>query len=154
MASTFGFLGLTILAAPRVYQAMSRDGLFFDWFSKLHSRYQTPTAALVFQGAWATVLVSTNAYAQLLDYVVFADWIFFGSTGLALVVIRRRTPATTGFRCPAFPVTVTIFVAAAAYVVFGSILSNPANAVRGALLLLLGVPVYLWRARVLAAARS
>ncbi len=154
VASTFGFLGLTILAAPRVYQAMSRDGLFFDWFSKLHSRYQTPTAALVFQGAWATVLVSTNAYAQLLDYVVFADWIFFGSTGLALVVIRRRTPATTGFRCPAFPVTVTIFVAAAAYVVFGSILSNPANAVRGALLLLLGVPVYLWRARVLAAARS
>lgn len=154
VASTFGFLGLTILSAPRVYQAMSRDGLFFDWFGKLHPRYQTPTAALVFQGLWATVLVLTNAYAQLLDYVVFADWIFFGSTGLALVVIRRKTPTTSGFRCPAFPVTVTIFVVAAAYVVFGSITSNPLNAVRGALLLLLGVPVYLWRARVAAGRAS
>ena len=151
VASTFGFLGLTILASPRVYQAMSRDGLFFDWFAKLHPRYQTPTTALVFQGAWATVLVLTNAYAQLLDYVVFADWIFFGSTGLALIMIRRRTPLTSGFQCPAFPMTVTIFVAAAAYVVFGSITSNPGNALRGALLLLLGVPVYFWRARVAAA---
>ena len=151
VASTFGFLGLTILASPRVYQAMSRDGLFFDWFATLHPRYQTPTAALVFQGAWATVLVLTNAYAQLLDYVVFADWIFFGSTGVALIMIRRRTPLTSGFRCPAFPLTVTIFVAAAAYVVFGSITSNPGNALRGALLLLLGVPVYFWRARVAAA---
>ena len=146
VASTFGFLGLTILSAPRVYQAMSRDGLFFDWFARLHPRYQTPVAALLFQGLWATALLLTNKYGQLLDYVVFADWIFFGSTGVALVILRRRQPETTGFVCPAFPVTVTVFVAAAVYVVVGSVSSNPGNALRGALLLLLGVPVYLWRA--------
>lgn len=148
VASTFGFLGLTILASPRVYQAMARDGLFFDAFSRLHPRFRTPVGALLFQGGWAVALLLTNAYGQLLDYVVFADWIFFGSTGVALVVLRRREPVTAGFRCPAFPVTVTVFVAAAAYVVFGSVASNPWNAVRGAGLLLLGVPVYWWRARV------
>jgi APA family basic amino acid/polyamine antiporter len=147
VASTFGFLGLTILASPRVYQAMARDGLFFDAFARLHPRFRTPVAALLFQGGWATALLLTNAYGQLLDYVVFADWILFGSTGLALVVLRRREPATTGFRCPAFPLTVTVFVAAAAYVVFGSVASNPMNAVRGAGLLLLAVPVYWWRTR-------
>lgn len=151
VASTFGFLGLTILASPRVYQAMARDGLFFDAFSRLHPRFQTPVGALLFQGGWAIALLLTNAYGQLLDYVVFADWIFFGSTGLALVVLRRREPVTTGFRCPAFPLTVTVFVAAAAYVVFGSVWSNPMNALRGAGLLLLGVPVYWWRARAGAA---
>ncbi|MGE0440249.1 MAG: APC family permease [Gemmatimonadales bacterium] len=152
VASTFGFLGLTILSAPRVYQAMSRDGLFFDWFARLHPRYRTPVGALLFQGVWATALLLTNAYGQLLDYVVFADWIFFGSTGLALIVLRRREPETAGFRCPAFPLTVTLFVGAAAYVVVGSVWSNPGNAVRGALLLALGVPVYLWRSRVAARA--
>lgn len=151
VASTFGFLGLTILASPRVYQAMARDGLFFDAFSRLHPRFQTPVGALLFQGGWAIALLLTNAYGQLLDYVVFADWIFFGSTGVALVVLRRREPVTTGFRCPAFPLTVTVFVAAAAYVVFGSVWSNPMNALRGAGLLLLGVPVYWWRARAGAA---
>lgn len=151
VASTFGFLGLTILASPRVYQAMARDGLFFDAFSRLHPRFQTPVGALLFQGGWAIALLLTNAYGQLLDYVVFADWIFFGSTGVALVVLRRREPVTTGFRCPAFPLTVTVFVAAAAYVVFGSVWSNPMNALRGAGLLMLGVPVYWWRARAGAA---
>lgn len=149
VVSTFGFLGLTILASPRVYQALARDGLFFDAFARLHPRFRTPVAALVFQAVWASLLLATNSYGQLLDYVVFADWILFGSTGVALVLIRRRAGANpgAGFRVPAFPLVVTVFVGAAGYVVAGSIWSNPGNAIRGAGLLLLGVPVYWWRAR-------
>src|SRR5690606_21585924 len=47
--STFGFLNLSILAAPRVYQAMADDGLFFRWAARLHPRYRTPAGAIVFQ---------------------------------------------------------------------------------------------------------
>lgn len=150
VVSTFGFLGLVILASPRVYQALARDGLFFDAFARLHPRYRTPVAALVFQAAWASLLLLTNTYGQLLDYVVFADWILFGSTGLALVLLRRQPDPADGpggFRVPLFPLVTAVFVGAAAYVVAGSIWSNPANALRGAALLLAGVPVYFWRAR-------
>lgn len=147
VASTFGFSALTMLAMPRVYQATARDGLFFRSFATLHPRFRTPVLALVTQGAWAVVLVLSNRYGQLLDYVVFADWIFFGLTALSLVVIRRRTPESAGFRCPALPVTVGVFVVAAVYVVAGSVWSNPGNAVRGAGLLLLGLPVYWYWAR-------
>ena len=42
--------------------------------------------------------------------------------------------------------TLWLFVAAAGYVVVGSVLSNPGNAARGVGLLALGVPVFLyWR---------
>lgn len=143
VASTFGWLVLVIMVSPRVYQAMAADGLFFDRFARLHPRYRTPTVAIVFQGGWTCLLLATKKYGQLLDYVTFADWIFFGATAATLLVFRRRDgTAAPGFRVPGYPWTVVIFVAAAGYVVAGSVLSNPGNALRGAGLLLLGVPVF------------
>lgn len=149
VASTFGFLNLVILVSPRVYQAMARDGLFFSRFARLHPKWRTPVSALVMQGAWAVVLLLSGTYGDLLDYVVFADWIFFGLTAATLFVLRRRDGgAGQGFRVPFHPWTTIAFIAASAYVVVGSVLSNPANALRGSALLALGIPVFLhWRRR-------
>ena len=144
--STVGFLSMVILMSARVYQAMAADGLFFQRMATLHPVTQTPVAALVAQGVVALLLLLTGTYGQLLDYVVFADWIFFGTTAAALVVLRRRDgplPAG-GASAPGHPYTTLVFIAAAVYVVIGSILSNPGNAARGAGLLALGVPVYHW----------
>lgn len=146
--STFGFLNLVILVSPRVYRAMAGDGLFFASFARLHPRYRTPAVAILFQAAWAIVLVYSGTYGQLLDYVVFGDWIFFGLTAATLIVFRRRDPdnGDGGYRMPLYPWLLILFLLAAAYVVAGSILSNPGNALRGSLLLLAGVPVFLiWR---------
>ncbi|HEU4700714.1 MAG TPA: amino acid permease [Gemmatimonadales bacterium] len=144
--STFGFLNLVILVTPRVYQAMAADGLFFPQLARLHPRYRTPVAALVLQAAWALVLLTLGTYGDLLDYVVFADWLFFGSTAATLFVYRARERRGAlpppSFRVPGWPLTPLLFIAAAAYVVIGSIASNPANAVKGVLLLGLGVPVF------------
>jgi len=141
--STFGFLNLVILVTPRVFQAMAADGLFFERFARLHPRSRTPVAAIVFLGIWSAVLVYSGKYGALLDYVVFADWIFFGTTALTLIVFRRRDQGTpTAFRLPGYPGTLWLFVAAAVYVVVGSVRSNPGNAVRGVGLLALGVPVF------------
>jgi basic amino acid/polyamine antiporter, APA family len=149
MLSTAGFLNTITLLSPRVYQAMARDGLFFRGFARLHPRWRTPVVAILFQASWAILLLALGTYGALLDYVVFADWIFFGATAVALVVLRRRAGGTDqGFRAPGYPVTVGLFVAAAAYVVLGSVASNPGNAIRGALLLLAGVPLFLlWSRR-------
>jgi APA family basic amino acid/polyamine antiporter len=158
-ASTFGFLNLVIMVSPRVYQTMAADGLFFPGFAKLHPRYHTPAPAIVFQGLWAVVLLLTGRYGQLLDYVVFCDWIFFGLAVVSLYVIRRQdraaglTDPPDAFRVPGWPVTPALFVGAAIYVVVGSVSSNPKNALLGTLILLLGVPVFTyWRRRTAAAA--
>ena len=147
--STFGFLDLVILVSPRVYQAMAADGLFPAALARLHPRTRTPVNALVLQGLWALTLLLMGTYGELLDWVVFADWITFGAVALTLVRYRRtETPAQPGFRDPFYPWSVALFVAAAIYVVAGSVASNPANALKGSVMIALGVPVYLfWRNR-------
>lgn len=149
VASTFGFLNLVILVSPRVYQAMARDGLFFASFARLHPQWRTPVAAIVLQGAWATLLLFTKRYGELNDYVVFGDWIFFGLNAVGLFILRRRDGGrAVPFMTPLHPWTTMIFIASAAYVVIGSIASNPGNALRGTALLAAGVPIFLfWRAR-------
>jgi APA family basic amino acid/polyamine antiporter len=137
---------------------MARDGLFFASFAELHPRFRTPVAAIVVQGTWAIGLLLTGSYGQLLDYVTFADWIFFGITAATLFVYRRREgSATPGYRAPFHPVGAILFCAACVYVVAGAIASNPWNAARGAVLLAAGIPVFhYWsrRARWRAAAQS
>ena len=153
--STFGFLNLVILVSPRVYQTMAADGLFFPQMATLHPRYRTPAAAIVFQAAWAIGLTLTGKYGDLVDYVVFGDWIFFGMTVATLYVFRARDrargidPAPSGsFRAWGYPVTPALFILAAAYVVVSSIRSNPGNALKGAALIAIGIPVFLfWRSR-------
>jgi APA family basic amino acid/polyamine antiporter len=147
--STFGFLNLVILVSPRVYRAMAADGLFFPSLARLHPRHRTPSAAILFQGAWAIILTVTGKYGDLLDYVVFGDWIFFAATAATLFVFRKRErrgleQTDLRFRMPGFPAAPIIFILAALYVVLGSMASNPGNALKGTALIALGVPVFVF----------
>jgi basic amino acid/polyamine antiporter, APA family len=149
-ASTFGFLNLVILVTPRVFQAMAADGVFFPRLARLHPVHRTPAAAIGLQAVWASALALSGSFSQLVDYVAFADWIFFGLTAAGLFVYRSRDrrlgiAASRGaFRTPAYPWTPGLFVAAAIFVVASSIAANPRNALIGAGLLALGVPAYLY----------
>ena len=158
--SAFGFLDLTLLAYTRIYWAMAKDGVFFEGLARLHPRFHTPSLAIALQAAWGIVLVATGSYSELVDSVVFADWIFFGLAGAAIFLFRRRIPLGSrepgSFRTPAYPLAPALFVAAALYVVASAILSNPGRTLIGTALLALGAPVYLFyrRPRMRAADRT
>jgi APA family basic amino acid/polyamine antiporter len=154
VASTFGFVSVAIMTAPRILQMMAADGLMLPSVAALHPRFHTPHLALLVQGVWAVVLTLSGTYGQLLDYTVFGDWIFFGLIAATLFSYRnqdrrRRLPVqdeegAAGYRAPLFPVLPALFVCACGYVVISSIASNPLNALTGAGLIGLGVPVFLW----------
>jgi APA family basic amino acid/polyamine antiporter len=149
--STFGFLDLAVLAPTRVYYAMAADGLFVRGLSRLHPRYRTPFLAIIVQSVWAIALLLTGTYGQLLDYVVFADWIFFGLSVATLFVFRARMPlegrAPGTFRSPGYPIVPALFVLVSAGVVLSVVWSNPVRSAVGAALLAAGVPVYWYHAR-------
>lgn len=149
--STFGFLDLAILAPTRVYYAMAADGVFLPALARLHPRYRTPWLAILIQSAWSCVLALTGRYEQLLNYVVFADWIFFGLTVATLLVFRRTHPLeqrpAEAFRSPGYPFLPIAFAAVSAAVVLSVVRADPGSALRGALLLGAGVPVYYWFTR-------
>ncbi len=146
--STFGFLDLAILAPTRVYYAMAADGVFFGALARLHPRFHTPWVAIVIQSTWSCVLALTGRYEQLLNYVVFADWIFFGLTVSTVLIFRRRQPpagrAAGAFRAPGYPIVQIAFALVAAGVVLSVVLADPVRAGVGALLLAAGVPVFYW----------
>jgi APA family basic amino acid/polyamine antiporter len=150
--STFGFLNLTMLAPTRVYYAMARDGVFLASVSRLHPRFRSPTRAIYLQTGLALILLFWKDYAQLVDYVVFADWVFFGLAGASLFVFRKKIPLGTRpagtFTSPGYPLIPGLFVGVAFLIVFSSFWSDPLGSGLGVLLLATGVPAFLyWKKR-------
>ena len=149
--STFGFLNLAILAPTRVYYAMAADRVFLPALATLHPRYRTPWVAIAIQSTWSCVLTLTGTYGRLLNYVVFADWIFFGLTVATVLIFRRRVPVDTRaadtFQTPGYPTVPLAFCAIAAAVVLSVVYADPAGAARGAALLAAGIPIFFWYRR-------
>jgi basic amino acid/polyamine antiporter, APA family len=149
-----------MLTAPRVYYAMARDGVFFRRVGSLDPRTRAPAVAIALQGALASV-IAFLPYDRILNYVVAIDAVFFGLTGAALVVFRRRerrvlgartveSPAGTAsrIRTPGHPATTVIFVAAFWLLAVSTVYQFPRDAGVGVLILVAGVPVYLfWKGR-------
>ena len=150
--STVGFLSQGMLTAPRVYFAMAQDGVFFRGVAYVDPRSRAPVVAIAVQGIWASVIALSGQYEQILNYVVALDAVFFGLTGAALLVFRRRDPRPAeGFRMPGHPWTTIIFVAAFWALAVNTIVRNPRSAGIGVLILLAGVPAYFfWRRRAAA----
>src|SRR5262249_17983685 len=159
VVSSLGFLAVVILTGPRLYYAMAVDGIFFSRAARLHPVYRTPVFALWFQAAVSLVLMTTNTYDQLLSYVVFADWLVFGLTAGALLIVRRTSDADDSGSArvhrdlseiayaPGHPVTTVAFIAVAAGVVANSFVVYPTQSLIGTTILLTATIVYFVAAR-------
>ena len=138
--SALGFLSQGMLTAPRVYFAMAEDGLFFRRVAEVNETTRVPILAIVLQGAAAIAIALSGTYGQILSYVVSVDFIWFGLTGAALFVFRRRDPSGAGFSAPGHPFTTGLFVFACALIVIATVASNRANSLIGFAILLAGIP--------------
>jgi APA family basic amino acid/polyamine antiporter len=140
--STFGAVSGIILAGPRVYFAMSRDGLLFRWFAQLHPTRGTPHRALWLQGLWACALVLTGTYRALFTRVVYTEWIFFGLMAVGLVLLRRRPDLRRGYPTWGYPVIPVLFALGAFAIGINQILVDTVESLWGLGFVLLGIPVY------------
>jgi APA family basic amino acid/polyamine antiporter len=145
MISTFGAINGIVLAGPRVYYSMARDGTLFGWAGAVHPVYGTPHRAIVLQGVWASVLALTNTYGMLFSRVIYTEWIFFAAMAVGLMWLRRRPDYRPAYRVWAYPVVPVVFVLAASVIVVSQIMAVPDDSVIGLGMVLAGLPVYyLW----------
>ena len=148
LVSTFGCANGMTLAGARVYYAMSRDGLFFKSVGKLHPRFKTPVAGLLVQACWTTVLCVSGTYGQLLDYIIFAVLVFYILTIVGLFVLRFKRPDTPRpYKALGYPVLPALYILLASWICIVLLRYKPQYTWPGLVLVLLGIPVYLFWSR-------
>ncbi|MGA2635379.1 MAG: amino acid permease [Terracidiphilus sp.] len=148
LVSTFGCANGMTLAGARVYYAMSKDGLFFKSVGKLNPRYKTPVAGLLVQAGWTVVLCVSGSYSQLLDYIIFAVLVFYILTIVGLFVLRFKRPeAERPYRALGYPVLPGLYILMASWICVVLLRYKPQYTWPGLVLVLLGIPVYLFWSR-------
>jgi basic amino acid/polyamine antiporter, APA family len=145
MFSVAGAMTGSILAAPRVYFAMAKDGLLFRWIAEVHPRFRTPHRAIALQAIWASVLVGTGTYRELFTRVIFTEWIFFALMAAGIFVLRRRPGYAPAYRVWGYPWVPGLFVLASTVIVVNRLVSQPIDSAIGLAIVAAGVPAYyLW----------
>ncbi len=135
-------LGL-LMALPRVYYAMARDGVFFKSVGVVHPRFGTPARAIVIQAAVASVYVALGTFNQIIAYFVFVTVLFVGLTVAGLFQIRRRSPASV-YRTWGYPLTPALFLVLVVVLLVLLAGHNPLQAGLGVAIVALGAPVYVF----------
>jgi APA family basic amino acid/polyamine antiporter len=149
LISTFGCANGMSLAGARVYYAMSRDGLFFKTVGKLHPKYKTPVAGLLVQAAWTVFLCVSGSYSQLLDYIIFAELVFYMLTISCLFVLRAKQPdAPRPYKAIGYPFLPALYIVMAAWICVVLLRYKPQYTWPGLALVLIGIPVYWLRSRL------
>jgi len=159
MISTFGATNGLMLTGPRIFYAMSRDGVFFQEMGELHSRFRTPHWAILFQGLWAGLLVlvpfndllnslfhwhlDTPLYDQLFTFVIFPSWAFYGMTVAGVLVMRRTRPQLARpYRAWGYPAVPVLFIFTALAFVAHTLVHQPMESMAGLGIIALGLPAY------------
>ncbi|MFC1640076.1 APC family permease [Gemmatimonadota bacterium] len=142
--SVLGTAGIYTLSAPRIYYAMADDGIFFKKLAEVHPRFRTPVNAILIQSIWAALLLLFwGTFADVITYVVFMDWIFFGMAGASVFIFRRtRKDVERPYKTLGYPITPAIFVGTSVFFVINTLIMQPRHAWAGLVLTLIGVGVY------------
>ncbi|MGA2585636.1 MAG: amino acid permease [Candidatus Aminicenantales bacterium] len=148
--SIMGAANQNILCSPRVYFAMAKDGLFFKKLAAVHPTFKTPHISIIAIGVWSIILSLSGTFEQLFTYVVFGQWIFFGLTVAAVIILRRKKPdLPRPYKTWGYPVTPIVFILAALYISINSLLNQFGNAVAGLVIILMGLsPFVYWQHKI------
>jgi APA family basic amino acid/polyamine antiporter len=140
--SAIASAGSLLLMAPRVYLAMSRDGVFPEALAKLHTGTNAPIRATVLLASMATLLVLSGTFQQILAFFMCPTLVFVALAASAVFVLRRHGRSASEFRSTGYPVTPALFVLLVVAVVVLVAIARPVPALSGFALVLAGLPVY------------
>ncbi|MCE5344677.1 MAG: amino acid permease [Bacteroidales bacterium] len=146
MISTFGCNHGLIMAGPRVYYAMAKDGLFFSKVGEINKN-GVPGFAIIIQGIWSILLCMSGTYSDLLDYVIFAVLLFFALTILSIFILRVKKPdIPRSYKALGYPVVPAIYILTTVLIMVILLIYKPLYTFPGLGIVIMGVPVfYIWR---------
>jgi amino acid transporter len=144
IVSALGAINASLFTGCRTNYAMGQDFSLFGFLGRWHGRSNTPTNALLFQGAIALLLVLfgtlvRKGFVTMVEYTAPVFWCFFLLTGLSLFVLRIKEPEVTRpFRVPLYPFTPFFFCMTCAYMLQSSVAYTGVGALVGLAVLTAG----------------
>jgi APA family basic amino acid/polyamine antiporter len=146
--SCFGAMSSAILCTARIFFAMAQDGIFFERMARVHPRWRTPAFSLVAQGIWSAILALIGLYDQLLTYAIFMMIVSYLATVGALFVLRRKLPDhPRPYRCTGYPIVPALYILLASIWTINTLWQRPKESFGGLLIVLAGVPGYIYWTR-------
>ncbi|PMB12959.1 hypothetical protein CI592_01550 [Fischerella thermalis CCMEE 5328] len=148
--STISAINATIFTGARTNYALGQDFSLFARLGRWQGDTNTPTQALLVQGAIALALVllgtwKRKGFETMVDYTAPVFWFFFLLTALSLLVLRIREPEVKRlFRVPLYPLTPILFCLICTYLLYSSLTYTGIGALVGVAVVLAGIPPLLW----------
>jgi APA family basic amino acid/polyamine antiporter len=147
--SCFGAMASCTMSGARVYYAMARDGAFFQKMAQVHAKWRTPAFSLIGQGIWGAILTVSGRYDQLYTYVMFGMVLSYTMTVIGLFILRWKRPdAPRPYRCTGYPWLPAIYVLIGGAWTLNTIVTRPMESLAGTVIVLIGVPGYLYWKRM------
>jgi APA family basic amino acid/polyamine antiporter len=138
-------LNSTILSGARIYYAMSRQGLFFSQFGRLHDEFDTPSSALWLQCGWTVILILSGSFNQLLTYTVFVMVAFGALSGIGLFILRKKQiQQEKPYLAWGYPFTPLIYIFITGWIMVNTLIDQPKETLAGIILICTGIPFYLY----------
>ena len=145
--SALGALHVVVLTGARIPYAMARDGVFFQFAKRIQPSFHTPSGALIFLGCIAALLALTGTFEELYSLFVFAVWIFFALSAIAVLRLRRTEPdLVRPYRAWGYPWAPLVFLFAAVALTVNLWMVRPVRSSLGLAVIAAGIPFfYRWR---------
>ncbi len=143
--SCFSAAATCTLSGARVYMAMAQHGIFFQRMAQIHPKWRTPAFSLIGQAVWAALLTLSAHYDQLYTYVMFMMVLSYTLTVVAMFILRWKRPdVPRPYRCAGYPWLPALYVLISGAWTLNTIVTRPTEALIGTLIVLVGVPWYLY----------
>ncbi len=145
--STFGTLNGTMMTSPRIFFAMSHDGVFPKAIGKVHPVTGAPTSAVLLAASMGTIFILIRQFTELAEQFIIGIWPFYALAVLGLFRLRRTQPdLDRPYRAPGYPVVPAAFLLGALFLLGNYLVSKPGAFLLDIGVILVGVPVFFgWR---------
>jgi basic amino acid/polyamine antiporter, APA family len=154
MISALGAINGMIFTTARIYSEFGVDHRIFKTMSHWSRRWKTPARALAIQGLICLAMIVSvgiwvggDPFEVTVKLTVAVFYSFFCLTGVSLILLREKDPATPRpFRVPGYPILPIIFSGWCAYIVvktvFDEIQGEKFYSLIGVGILFIGLPLY------------
>ncbi len=141
--SMIGTIAIYTMTAPRIYNAMADDKLFFKGIAKTHPTFKTPVNAMLLQAAWAIVLIfAWKQFHSIITFVTFMDILFMSIAASSIFVFRKRFNDKPSVKAWGYPIIPILYLCITILFVVNTALTLTVETVVGFIILLLGIPVF------------